>query len=105
MIVGQLQHLPVRRLRQSLFGKTQAGAPESRQPFEIGLAVLILDEDAVAVSNHQRPFGFMQLEIRIGVNGRSDIAALRRASFEIPVPYIRVRSFDVPAPTMRFDRE
>ena len=76
VIVGQLEHLAVGRFGQTAFRKPQTDAPQPRQCFEISFAILIANEDAVTLGDHDRALGLVQLEIRIGVN-RMNVAAGR----------------------------
>ena len=74
VVVGQLAHLAVRRLDQPLLAVAQRQAPEPRQALQIGLAVLVIDIDALAAGQHQRAFGLVLLGIGVGMQVKGDVA-------------------------------
>ena len=75
VVVGQALHLASRRLDQPLLAETERRAPQARQAFDVFLAVLVIDMDALALGDDERPLALMLLEMRVGMKIVGDVAA------------------------------
>jgi len=54
VVVGQCLELPGRGLDQPLLAETERGAPQPRQPFDITIAVIIKNVDALTAREDMR---------------------------------------------------
>ena len=65
------------RLDQAVVVEAQGSAPQAGQPFDILLAVVVPDVDALAAPDHQRAFLQMELQVGVGMDHGGDIAGCR----------------------------
>ena len=72
VVIGQLLHLPMRSIHQTLLGKPQRSAPETGHTLNVLLAVFISDMHASPTNDHKRPifFEISWLGIRVKVKFR-----------------------------------
>src|SRR5216684_1264195 len=75
VVVGQAPQLPSRRVDQPLLAEAQRGAPQAREALDIFLAVLVIDVDALALGDDERPLALVPLEMRVRVKIVGDVAA------------------------------
>ena len=71
---GQLAHLRRRGLDQLLVAVAERGAPQPGHAFDVGLAVGVVDEDALPALDDERPGLAEAREIDVGVHQRFDVA-------------------------------
>jgi hypothetical protein len=63
LLIGQLEHLRVRRFGQARLAETQRRAPQSRHALDVTLALVIKHVDAFPPLDQQRPHLFMQPQV------------------------------------------
>ena len=74
---GQLHHLLARGLDQFLVGVAERGAPEPGHALDVGLAVGVVDPDALSALQHQGPGLAQGGEVGVGVDQGLDVAGGR----------------------------
>ncbi|MCY1241585.1 hypothetical protein D9M72_544930 [compost metagenome] len=67
MIIGQPLHLAARRLDQPLLAEADRHAPKPRHALDIALAAVVVDVDALAAIDDQRPFPLQLARVGIGM--------------------------------------
>ncbi len=76
MIVGQAAHLGGRRGDEAGFAEAHGDAPKARHGLDIFLAVVVVDVDAIAALDDERPGLLVFAGIGIGMEQVGDVAGL-----------------------------
>ncbi|MNY16272.1 hypothetical protein D3C86_1495290 [compost metagenome] len=74
LLVGQLQHLRIRRFSQARLAEAQRCAPQARHTFDIASALLIENINAFATLDQQWAQLFVQPQIGLRVKVVGDIS-------------------------------
>ena len=77
VIIGQLGHLPRGGFDQPLLAEADRDAPQAREPLDIFAPLVVIDVDAGAPVDHDRPHAFVPPQIGRGVDLMGDVFALQ----------------------------
>ena len=72
----QLGHLRARRLDELSVGKAERSAPQASHPFDIALALAVIDAHAFAALDNERPAVTEARQLRIRMDESLDVAGL-----------------------------
>src|SRR3546814_5849519 len=81
MVVGKLAHLARRRLDQTLLAEAERGAPQAGEAFDVFLAGVVVDVDALAAGHDGR--ADLQMTLQRSEEHTSELQSLMRISYAV----------------------